>query len=396
MAQKKKSKAVGKTTAGLPALEQSAWPWSLIQRVLLIVVVFVLIAYVIDRAVFAALHILYSHSERGPENINRALHRRVDGYIFGDSRARHHFDPAVIQADTGLQFFNAGTPGFDMLFYRCLADLIEKQYTPQWYVVNISLPDLHRNQSQYPSMVIFAPYIGDSTAVRDVLTTQSWRGGIKFAGLGTPVDDELIFNTNRPLTWKYQWHTLIKYGLSDTMRFNARTYPIIDQVIHPVLADDNGFHPLNGPFIEKDDPSKWRLEEDIDLYFAYQVIQFVRQAKAKGIHIAFVVCPSYRVRTNFMLKPDEWYYLKAVRQCARELDVPLLEISEGTRSEYRDQSNYVDTDHLNGRGAEFFSHHFALLFKHLTEIPDWHGTPYQAQIDPSQYVIPMELFTRSR
>lgn len=364
--------------------------WHLAPATLAVVLAFVIGLFISDRSLFFVLTQINRHSIHSPETINQTLHTHAEAYILGDSRAKHHFDPAILNAEVGLNFFNAGASGYDILYYRCLTTLLEKRVTPKLYVVNISLDDFHRNPEQYASMGIFAPYMDESPVIRDLLTKQQWRSAITLRGIGDDIQDAMIHEYHWDLAWKYVWRKyLALYGVK-TYRFNAKLYPFVQSLLDIPLASQNGFVPLNKPFDTH--MEYWVLEEDIDLSLVNDLIQWVRQVQSKGIRVIFSVAPSFRMSSNFVLRPDEWYYLKAIRQTAKLLQVPLIEISELKHPNYRDPAYYVDRDHLSAKGAEFYSHHAALHIKQVLSLPSIEGTPYEAKIEPDQYVIPSALF----
>ena len=393
MAKKKKSKVlteissdVTRVSAAKVKLERS---WNLSPQVLAITLAFIAGLLFFDRSFFLVLKLCNRHNLQGPETINQTLHTHADAYIFGDSRAKYHIDPAVLNAEVGLNFFNAGASGYDILYYRCLCELLEKRTKPKLYVINISLDDFHRNPAQYGSMNIFAAYMDESAVVRAMLVKQSWRAVPALQRIGHDRQASMLKDFPWDVAWPYVCKSYVTLMGIKTYRFNAKLYYFVEAALGRPLASSDGFVPLsNTPFQAA--KRRYVMAQDVDFALVNELIQCVRQAQSKGICVILSVAPSFRM--TYSLAPDEWYYLYAIRQSAKLLHVPLIEISEHNHPHYRDALYYFDRDHFNARGAAFYSQHLALHIARVLSLPDIAGTPYEAHIEPDQYVIPASLF----
>ncbi len=366
------SKKKNKLKAPTPNRSEVSLDWNVLASnlvfALLCVGSFVAGLFALDRSATALVKPFHRQTlvdEQAGGSINQALHARAEAYVFGNSRAKHHYDCEILSQTTGLRFFNAGAEGQDVLYTRLLADLIEKEQQPKLYLVNVNLTDLMQIGYRYLRIDVFAPYIDDSAVVSGTLLHPS-RGH------------------------EYR----LRYGMLHTPRFNNCIVPILRQRLGHLETEGRfGYVPLHKPFKDDTPEHKWvLLVEQYDPFALSEFIHFLRQAKAKHIKVVLCMGPHYRYRSEFNLRKDEWFFLFGLRQIAQLMELPYIELSEAGYSEFRDSRYYQDVDHLNEAGARFFSEKLAQHLRYALSLPTLEGSMYKPPIEPRQYTIPMEYF----
>ncbi len=298
---------------------------------------------------------------------NQAILAKTDAYILGNSRAKYHYDPKLLQLKTDLSFFNAGTDGQDVFFFRMGTDVLEQFHQPKLYLVELSTYTFDIQPKQYfAALTSFAPYRQQSShAFEQLLQVE-----------------------------RHAMHPQLPYLLNiKTYRFTRHSLPILMQLLGQKQKYPHEFIPLSGTLAHQALPThRSGLTGTIDEVKVMQFIDFVRQSQSKGIRVVVCVGPMYRWDSNFVLWQSEWYYLRCIRQLCKLLTVPLIEISEAAYPEYRDPTYYQDENHLNKRGAELFSHQVADHLQTLLTLPNMEGfyaSPYFPQIDPADYPLPL-------
>ncbi len=296
--------------------------------------------------------------------INQAVKARAQAYVFGDSRAEHHYDPEILQSKLGMTFFNAGADGQDVLYFRMLADLIEQEHRPRLYLVNIDPEDLYPLNYRMQRLTVFAPYLGRSAAVDGIMLVRS-----------------IQLSRFTQKAWLF----------CHSYRYNGKGSLLLRQVFGEQPESVNGFVPLHQAY--RDEKRTWSLQEKYDGYIVEQLGNFATQSVSKGIRVVFCTGPAfYRAQFGFNLRTDEWYLMKCIFQMSQMLKIPLIQILDRSRPEYQDSAFYSDLDHLNAQGAAVFSDdvvgHLVRVLQ-LKTMDEFVHSPYYPPFDPSDYPITM-------
>ncbi len=352
----KKQKWVGHASPG----------WRALSVGILFLVGVVTIDFVLD-LVFKPWFMRTRISDENQGNkFHQALAAKADAYIFGDSRAQHHYDPKILEQYTGLRFFNAGVPGRGVLTMRFGAQWIEQRQRPTLYLVNLSLTEFEirdLTQRQLPVLHMFAPYKKD-----------------------LPVYDEIIQSVR-----VYDKKIWGKFAMVHAYRYRTHIQPMIFQACGQSCEPANGFVPLVGT-LNTQGVGYDAVRSDLlkpHYYMMEQFANFVQDAQQKNIRVVGCIGPAYRGATEFRLTEIEWEYLQGVRQLLKLLKVPFIEIPEKGYPEFQDPSFYFDAYHLNAKGAQFFSDKVGRHLKHMLWFSQhfaYEQSPYCPRIKPNEFV----------
>ena len=301
-------------------------------------------------------------------NIQAALASKAEVYIFGSSRAKHHYEPGVIQAATNLSVYNAGADGQDIVYTRLLADLIERHHKPKIYIVNFSFPDVMANRYRWNRLSVFRIFAEGNPLIKQALKQAD-----------TAFSELLV--TQMIKTYKFNGLLANVWQIGDGGQ-----------------RQNNGFDPLDTVYVPAANDKHFKLRKEFDLEAIQQFVGFVRQARSKGIAVIFSIGPTYRDFSSFTISFEDWFLLCGIRQMAKEMNVPLIEIPEISDPVYRDATYYADTEHLNRKGAHYYSLQFARQLIRVLAIhtnDELQHSPFSSGIAPQEYTIPNSLFQES-
>ena len=178
--------------------------------------VFLLLLVLLDRGTGALLGAGFRRVESGDRGglIRRALARAdSDLIVFGSSRARRHYEPAVFAERLGLRSYNAGCDGQGVAYARMLERLVLAEGTrARVFVLQADGADLY--ESLLARATVFAPFYG-----RD------------------PVVDELLEGATPFGRWKL---------MSSAYRYNSMVHAIVRNLAAPKPEPADGFLPAEG------------------------------------------------------------------------------------------------------------------------------------------------------
>ncbi len=336
----------------------------------------------LDRGISQGLS--FSYVRVSHDDISLARRAHADAYIFGDSRAKHHYHPGILKKHCGLTFFNAGAEGQGILYLRGLSNLLEQIDQPKLYVVNLNLNDLMDKDFRYVRLAALRPYMAESSAIQDMLLTYGWREYLRMPGYAPHVMDGIEWGSHLKNTWKLHWKKLVRLALFKTFCYNGQLPTLLPETDSAIA----GFVPLGGNLGSQPIEAEWQMRSELDLYTVKQLIDFVKQARQKNIAVVFCIGPSYREqRQDPGLRPDESFHLAALRECAWFLKVPLIEMGPETYPVFKQKALYQDLEHLNAQGAETFSEILGPLLAKSLQFKDSGVTPFLPAILPKDYVI---------
>lgn len=301
------------------------------------VALFLLLLFALDRGCGLILASLFEKIEAGESSgglVNLALKNKdASVIVFGNSRARHHVAPAVMESMLGVKVHNAGSQGQGIHYQRILECLLMDAGTAaRIFVKVLDIRDLESDAIQGANSL--SPFYGRNARADELLSS---------ASLFAPL--------------KYQLHTY---------RYNSLLLPIVRNVIAPEKSEGDGFKPLRGNRVELDKSKqqpvpkaseKLKLREGNDLVLG----EFIQAARDKGIQVVGVVGPRWRIPRP--RSPDEVAYLDLYRKLGQKYGMIVLDLDEEQVPALQDPKLYFDADHLNAEGAVVFSTALAQALK---------------------------------
>lgn len=122
--------------------------------------------FLLNLLLFMPLNYMYFNSYGGNSGaqINNVLRQKSDIFIFGASRAAHHFDPDLISKATGMSVFNAGDDGKNSAYQLGLLKMLIKKHKPKLIIYEVG--DLKGLDG---GTVDLFPYYFQDTDIRSIL-----------------------------------------------------------------------------------------------------------------------------------------------------------------------------------------------------------------------------------
>jgi hypothetical protein len=314
---------------------------------------FVLIALALDFALGSALHRLFVRNMTGERGglTNYALSKYADVLILGSSRAQCHVMPSVLEEQLSRPTFNAGLKGHGLLYAVMLVSLWRARHpAPSALVLTVDLDTMLHRESELAAVQLFAPYIDESTAARDILYR------------ATP-------------------YKRIEY-LSQAYRYNGKVLPILKNLFVRQDPQSDGFTPAEGTIPLEDPiyglarhglldyPTGEPPSDDLALRTAEQPfwdlkVRYLRDlanwGAPAGTQLFLVHTPIFGLSRQ---AHDVW--IARMRDLAGSMpNTTLLDICEFSHPEaFADRPDlFKDFAHLNRAGARIFSDLLALAMK---------------------------------
>jgi hypothetical protein len=270
----------------------------------------------------AGLGWLYGQTEIGSAGVvNRAMRQRNELVVIGDSRARHHFNPAVLRRETGLSTYNAGVNGQSMLFFYAMEQLIVSAYRPRMIMLHLGPGDFAREQEALDRLSVLLPH-ADHPEVKKLLMLRS----------------------------PYERFKL----LSRTYPYNSMLVALLGAALVPSHgAYEDGFVPLYGKTLAAAvhvSPQKSRGGSDevrvpAGGLFLRTLGDFIESAQARNVSVVICVSPEWGVV----------YLDDAVRRLIGDKGAAYIEISRNTHPVFKDPRLFKTRGYLNAEGAMVFS-----------------------------------------
>ncbi len=256
-----------------------------------------------------------------------ATHEEI--LVLGSSRAEYHFVSPILKGVTGLNTYNCGFGGSDLLFSKIQLHEALKRYTPRFVVLESS-PSSFFIPNAEDTRRMLLPYYKKDTLIYNTLTRKHVFEKVKFVSSIYPYNSTIAslvkgrFKKNTDSLGGY----LPVYGAIDT---NGLEQHIGKAYASPELPGE--------PFSWLQDIADMCAKKNITLFIVSSPVY-----KVNGYHDEMVS----RLR-RFCEKFEQVYYLDYTRH---ELT-------------YLKQHLFKDNTHLNAEGARIFTDCFARDFRKM-------------------------------
>lgn len=297
------------------------------KRFILLITLFFVIIFIIDRAAGYTFAYMSENSKGGH---TKRCHQITDKssediLIFGSSRANHHYNPQILTDSLHLSALNCGLDGNGIiLFYGW------------WQQIK---------QHHYPKVIIY-----DINPRFDLLAGEDnhkFLGSLKTSYDRTNISS--IFDDIDPME-KYKM-------LSQMYRYNSNFIVTAVNFLHPrQLYNTNGYMPLEGEVnmmqIRKDDKGKDAKQIQIDLLKISYLNKLIDEAD--GVQLIFAVSPIW-----YGFSAEE---LQPIKDICRERNIPFIDFSNNPKYVHNNDL-FKDGTHLNSRGADEYTKDFIAELK---------------------------------
>lgn len=278
------------------------------------VLVFLLLVFAVDQAFGYFMSFCYSHSKGGVTRwtfdvLNRS---ESDVYIFGSSRASHHYVSSQISDSLNMECVNCGLDGNGIIYGYAMLRTILERHTPQLIILDVTSS--------------FDIAKGDNSKYLAWLRPKA----------NIEIVDSVIYSVDWTERYKMKCHSY---------KWNSKFYPFIKDFIKKIeLKWDNGYSPIDGvvDYAPKDSREKEIIVDTLKLSY---LKKFIHDAKQKT-RLMFFVSPSYGA-------VDSNAY-RIVQDLCESYNVPFFNFYCDSTIVF-DQKLFVDAIHLNHEGATVYT-----------------------------------------
>lgn len=283
---------------------------------------FVLV-FLADLIIGTSLDYLYQNVKSGllyrtNYSINKSS---ADILIFGSSRANRHYNPKIIEKETGLTCYNTGRDGQSIFFSTSVFKLILKRHIPKLVILDYG-SNFQFNENNYDRISILLPYYRRHKEIDDIITLRS------------------RFEKLKLYSKIYPFNSLITTIIIGNISYNK---------IRQGFAY-NGFLPVSGTAKSITGSIKTipELPNNIDSNLVKKFEEFILIAKDKNINVVVVYSPKMFKKSKFDIS------LNIAMNICKENDVKFVDLSESPV--FINKNNlFKDRGHLNSDGANLFT-----------------------------------------
>lgn len=285
------------------------------KRYLLKALLLVILLIVSDRSIGYGLKWMYKHQQGGDyRSATQAIEEQcADVLILGSSRARHHYNSAIIADSLQMEVYNAGRDGCFLVYQWAQLKLIMDRYTPKMILLEVTPYDFNLDPSDYERLSGLLPY-QESPSFSEVMRKKS--------------------------RWE-QWKCL-----SSIYPYNSQFLSMLTSLKGNENYRLDGYNPLEGHVDTSMDTGNGGASDSIDEEKVQLMYGIIDICKNNGIELYMITSPYYIHFTHSVT-------LDLTQKICSENNIPY--ISFLNHPDFTEGSLYQTPDHLNAEGAELFS-----------------------------------------
>lgn len=286
------------------------------KRALIRLTIFAFVIFIVDLLSAIPFNYLKNHAKDG--TTRRAIYIcnnvKADVIIMGSSRARHHYDPKLIEDSLHLSCYNMGLDGNGIILMYGRYKMLTKRYAPK-----IIIYDVHQ---------LFDIFEGDNTRYLSYLRP--------FYNIGNGVDS-IILNVDKNERYKHH---------SNLYANNSKLFELLDDNYSNLKNNIyEGYLPIKDTMKYEPAPNEEPKIYKVDNLKLYYLEKLIRDCKDKT-KIYFFESPRYSSKENNIFKP--------IRDLCRKYNVPFYD--HYSDKEFVSNRNlFYDSGHLNRAGSILYT-----------------------------------------
>jgi hypothetical protein len=256
---------------------------------------------------------------------------KADIIVLGSSRANHHYVPQIFRDCLKKTFYNAGREGSSLLYNYAVFKAIINRYTPELVIFDLNPNELYYESGCYDRLSALLPYYKKHTEIRNIVNLKSRYEQLKLVSAIYPFNS-LIFTI----------------GIGNLEINKLRK------------GDSDGYIPLKNIL---SDSTLTTLNSDfgrLDTNKTNSLKDIMRICKLKNISLYLIESPIYASIEN-----DK--STSFIEQLAIENNIYFLNYNNH-KEFIRYPAYFQDRDHLNDKGADFFSNLIVQKIKELQRL----------------------------
>jgi hypothetical protein len=262
---------------------------------------------------------------------NRMMQGKINAQVIitGSSRAVSHFDPRIIEAQTGRSAFNLGRNGSQTdMQLAVLKAYLEHNRKPEVVIHNLDAFSFVDTREVY-APAQYVPYLYDQELYQPLrkINRNTWKS--RYLPLYGYVVDDMTFS------WMLGVRALVGWSPPEDffLGFNPRSRKWTDEFQRFKSGNTEG---VRWPV----DPDGMQSMEDL-----------IRLCQQRGIQLIFVYSPEYAEMQKLTTNRAEVF--DRFRELATRYHVPLWDYSDWRYA--ADTQYFQNSQHLNADGAAIFS-----------------------------------------
>ena len=164
---------------------------------------FLILIVLIDQVAGIFLQKLFFTQNAGQNSALTYVFRdcNADILIFGNSRARHHYDSRLLADSLEMSCYNAGQDGgHSILMQYALIKVVTERYSPKIIILEFNPDNVTYTAGNYDRLSVLLPYYKEYTELRHIIYLRSPFEKIKLLSAIYPFNSNIVniirFNTN--------------------------------------------------------------------------------------------------------------------------------------------------------------------------------------------------------
>lgn len=235
-----------------------------------------------------------------------------DVLVFGSSRAKHHYVPAIIEDSLGMTCYNTGEDGNGIIYCYGVLKMITQRYSPKLIIYDVAGFDIFEDDNM-KYLDLMKPYYYE------------------------PQIDSIF--------WSVEPKTRLMM-LSNLYRYNTTCLRVLGNYIHPINCYPKGYCALHK--IMNYEPAINRFKpRNVDSLKIKYFEKFIQLVQAKDIKLICCVSPSYKA-------PKENPLYESIICLCSQYDVPFINYESDPEISI-DKDCFEDRIHMNDTGARKYT-----------------------------------------
>lgn len=243
---------------------------------------------------------------------------RADVWVFGSSRANHHYQPEIFKERLKGSYYNAGKDGSSILYHYAVLKSVLKRHQPKLIILDLMSEEFKTNPESYDRLATLLPYYKDHPEIRPVVKLKSEFEQLKLLSQIYPFNSSTL---------------TIAAGNAEFNKTRRR--------------DEQGYVALENVWVKPIITQKYR-EYETDTIKIDAYTSFIKDCIANNIKLYVVVSP-YFIKNNF--KDHSISIGKAI---AERHQVKFYDFSDHPDF-IKNPGLFDDPLHLNDKGAKIFT-----------------------------------------
>lgn len=233
--------------------------------------------------------------------------------IFGSSKARVGYDPAVFKEKVKMETYNAGFDGKIIRYHLAMFQLMLMHHTPATIILDITDKDIW-------------DFTDDDPGLKDLTSLNPYFGI-------NPVVDSMLFEISK----------------TERIKLISKCYRYNNQFTNLLVAGDdliNGYSSSTSKLTIKQRPQSDRIYDNLNTNNLSILEKFIMLCKERGVQIYIVISPVYVISDASVFAP--------VKNLAASYSIPCFDFYQD--KDFTEHPElFADLTHLNGKGAQILS-----------------------------------------